>query len=203
MLSVYWFFAILPMDYYQDQQGCTAIWPDAEHQVSVIDTMLFSILINRTRTGWAYPSAGYLRSLFFFPLTPKIVFTPVPLMYIHSSTSFHFAAIKVAQRHCLTAPLLLFAQRIQTSCERIKFCLTFAAFPVSRNPFVVGCIAFPWTSSKWSHILQILPRQPLNRWRKRTLKQESKAIKFFNVLTGIHKDAQFHLDRSFQKRRDL
>lgn len=22
------------MDLYQDQQGCTAIWPDAEHQVS-------------------------------------------------------------------------------------------------------------------------------------------------------------------------
>lgn len=87
MLSVYWFFAILPMDYYQDQQGCTAIWPDAEHQVSVTDTMLFSILINRTRLGWAYPSAAYLRSLFFFPLTPKIVFTSVPLMYVPVAVS--------------------------------------------------------------------------------------------------------------------
>lgn len=134
------------MDYYQDQQGCTAIWPDAEHQVSVIGTMPFSVLINRAQEGWAYPSAGYLRS-FVLPFDPE---NRVHLRagYVHrhsSSTSFHFEAIKVAQRHCLTltAPLLLFAQRIQTSYERIKFCLTFAAFlRLSRSFCSIGCIVF-------------------------------------------------------------
>lgn len=40
---VYWFFCNT-MDYYQDQQGCTAIWPDAEHQVCRFCFMKFCVL---------------------------------------------------------------------------------------------------------------------------------------------------------------